>query len=72
MDHPLEFHIDGKGITHSTTGPAIKFQDGTGIYVIHGKNLTKKEFNESDKLYKEKRIDNLEFIEMQAKQRALI
>ena len=72
MEHPKELKVDGKGSTHCTTGYAVTFQDGTGIYVVHGNNLTEEEFNDCDKLYKEKRIDNLEYIEMKARQRALV
>jgi hypothetical protein len=72
MAHPKEIKVDGQKRTHCTTGYAITFYDNTGIYAIHGNNLTEKEFNDSTKLFEEKRIDNLEYIEMKAKQKELV
>ena len=36
---PVELHLDDKGELHSTTGMAIKYQDGWGLHVHHGVNV---------------------------------
>ena len=49
-----------------------KIKDDTGVYVIHGKNLTKEEFVDPIKLHDEKKIDNLELVEMLAYKEELV
>ena len=63
MEHPLEFHVNNKGITHSVVDFAIKFRDNTGIYVLHGKEVTQEEFKNKEKLMKENKISKLEYLE---------
>jgi len=63
IDHPLEFHVDNKGYTHNASDYAIKFRDGTGIYVLHGQEVTKEEFKNKEKLMKENKISKLEYLE---------
>jgi hypothetical protein len=63
MDHPLEFHVDNKGYTHNVSGYAIKFRDNTGIYVLHGQNITEEKFQNKEKLMQENKISKLEYLE---------
>ncbi|MGH7974954.1 MAG: hypothetical protein ACREBR_05470 [bacterium] len=66
IDHPLAFHVDGQGKTHNHLNHAIKFRDDTGIYVIHGQQLNETEFNDKKKLLEQKKITNLEYLEMES------
>ena len=74
MDHPMSFSIDSAGKTHNGADHAIKFRDNTGIYVLHGNEVTEKEFFDANSLLKEGKIDNLEYVQkvQQNKKKVLV
>jgi hypothetical protein len=66
MEHPKEIHADNAGRTHNILDYAIKFQDNTGIYCVHGENQTDLDCN---RLMREKKITNLEYLESKSLQK---
>ena len=68
MEHLLEFHIDSNGKTHNILNYAIKFRDNTGIYVVHGNNEIDIDCN---RLMREKKITNLEYLESKSMEKEL-
>ena len=69
MEHPKEIHIDNKGKSHNILDFAIKFYDNTGIYVVHGNNEIDLDCN---RLMKEKKITNLEYLESKSIEKDLV
>ena len=68
MEHPKEIHLDNNGRNHNLNDFAIKFQDNTGIYVVHGKNVS--ELN-IPQLMQDKKITNLEYLESKSLEREI-
>lgn len=66
MEHPKEIYIDNNGNNHNVNDFAIKWYDNTGIYAIHGEILDRLDI---PKLLKEKKITNLEYLEVKSKEK---
>ena len=69
MEHPKEIHVDNNGKSHNILDYAIKFRDNTGIYVVHGNNEIDIDCN---RLMKEKKITNLEYLESKSMENELV
>ena len=59
---PIFLNKDDDGLIHCETDKAVKFNDGFGLYFIHGINFTKNEFN---KYVKDKKATGEEIISIE-------